>query len=214
MQRPWVTAPLLILLGADFAWMYESKVGVGRLFCTSDAERVALFRSGKDHYFLRSGEDLSPLFVDGESADRFASAVKNQPEHVLNVYLAPRACIAAWADVFEERVIGAAWMDGSAADDATRERAVRTIAAEIAAAGDAERANEINAKPFGTRRVLWWGVLHSATAFVAIAMLTVSLGGVPRWVRALRRRPWQCRGCGYDLRGNDAVKCPECGRER
>lgn len=214
MQTPWLAAVLLILLGADMVWMYEGRSGVGRFFRTSAAERIALFQSGKDYYFLRSGDDLTSLFVDGESADRFASAVKNQPESVLNVYLAPRACIAAWADIFEERVVGVSWMDGSAADDATRERAVRGIAAEFAAAGDAERASELSAKPFGTRRVLWWGVLHSAAAIVAIAGAAVSLGGVPRWVRALRRQPWQCRACGYDLRGSDGVKCSECGANR
>jgi len=40
---------------------------------------------------------------------------------------------------------------------------------------------------------------------------------IPAFVMAVNRRPrrqtWQCRGCGYDLRGlTDGVRCPECGR--
>ena len=32
-----------------------------------------------------------------------------------------------------------------------------------------------------------------------------------RWL--LRLEAWQCRGCGYDLRGLEGeVVCPECGR--
>ncbi len=33
-------------------------------------------------------------------------------------------------------------------------------------------------------------------------------------MRHWRRQPWQCRGCGYDMRGHiDSATCPECGRE-
>jgi hypothetical protein len=33
------------------------------------------------------------------------------------------------------------------------------------------------------------------------------------WMQRCRRRraPWQCHGCGYDLRGMSGEKCPECG---
>jgi hypothetical protein len=47
--------------------------------------------------------------------------------------------------------------------------------------------------------------------------MPIALLGAPYlavWARRWRRRraPWQCDGCGYDLRGMNAEKCPECGR--
>lgn len=32
------------------------------------------------------------------------------------------------------------------------------------------------------------------------------------WRRTRLLEPWQCRGCGYDVRGVVGGRCPECGR--
>ena len=38
------------------------------------------------------------------------------------------------------------------------------------------------------------------------------LGAVPMWLRATgRRRRGECEDCGYDLRGSQHSRCPECG---
>jgi len=48
----------------------------------------------------------------------------------------------------------------------------------------------------------------------ALVLLTAPLPAVRLW-RSVRRGPFgpgHCRGCGYDLRGNESGVCPECGR--
>jgi hypothetical protein len=48
----------------------------------------------------------------------------------------------------------------------------------------------------------------------ALVLLTAPLPTVRLWRRLRRRRfaPGHCRGCGYDLRGNESGVCPECGQ--
>ena len=61
-------------------------------------------------------------------------------------------------------------------------------------------------------RVLWLGFLGNTALTVAV-LLTATLGF--RWLRATRRRKrGQCLACGYDLQGQRADGCPECGSGR
>lgn len=91
----------------------------------------------------------------------------------------------------------------------------------------------INVRPlFKLRRTRWqapdlrprgqWGP-SGMRLTIAPVLLLVPLGpltAVLWWPEARRvlsramRKPWECRGCRYDLRGcpNSAV-CPECGRK-
>jgi hypothetical protein len=50
--------------------------------------------------------------------------------------------------------------------------------------------------------------------FWAVVLLTAPLPAVRLWRRVSRGGfgPGHCRGCGYDLRGNESGVCPECGR--
>ncbi|MEZ6235449.1 MAG: hypothetical protein R3B68_14780 [Phycisphaerales bacterium] len=59
-------------------------------------------------------------------------------------------------------------------------------------------------------------ILNTVTIACAIgAPLVFPWRGAAEWIRegirALRRRPWQCQSCGYDLRGLPSGVCPECG---
>ncbi len=70
-----------------------------------------------------------------------------------------------------------------------------------------------------------WGARQALSAcagpwmFISGMALVVQ---IPSWLglqgslRAIHRalsEPWQCRNCGYDLRGNSYERCPECGTE-
>jgi len=215
LQRPWVTAVLLLVLGADFARLYHANIGVGWL--VRDAiwviqhPGVVRDQFGQDYYFALDGSAISPLFRDGESADRFARMVSGEPQNVLNVHLSPRRSLGPWTAAYEERGIDVSRMDGSPVNDQTWRAAVAMVSDEVDAAGERAAAAELRENPRGTSRILWSGVTHNLVVLVMVALLIVSLGWLPRWMRSLRRQPWQCRGCGYDLRGSDGVKCPECG---
>jgi hypothetical protein len=69
-----------------------------------------------------------------------------------------------------------------------------------------------------TLRTLVLGAgLHNLGAAAACALFLVSLGWVPRTIRARREAARDaaglCPGCGYDLRAIPAdTPCPECGR--
>lgn len=54
----------------------------------------------------------------------------------------------------------------------------------------------------------WWFV--RAPLWIPAVTFAAPWIGAAVW-RRTRRRPWQCRGCGYDLRGLGAPVCPECG---
>jgi hypothetical protein len=62
------------------------------------------------------------------------------------------------------------------------------------------------------------GYATNLAILALLAALLISLAWVPRmprWIAATRRRmtarPWSCRSCGYDLRGLEGPRCPECG---
>jgi hypothetical protein len=50
----------------------------------------------------------------------------------------------------------------------------------------------------------WWAAPLAVVLFVSRVLL-----------RRMLRKPYECRGCRYDLRGlpNDAAACPECGAQ-
>lgn len=76
--------------------------------------------------------------------------------------------------------------------------------------------------------VEWWPYMHVGTEpagyalpgrymyIFAMPLWMISLGFLGGWWGARRagwhRRPWECRRCGYDLRGLPEPLCPECGR--
>lgn len=54
--------------------------------------------------------------------------------------------------------------------------------------------------------------LPVTSAIAIVFLLVVFLGTAPGlWIHL---QPYQCRECGYDLRGCEAVGCPECGWRR
>jgi len=57
-------------------------------------------------------------------------------------------------------------------------------------------------------------VFASPTAVLVPMLIASSLGLVALFerLRVLERHGVRCRGCGYDLRGQHAPSCPECGR--
>jgi hypothetical protein len=79
-------------------------------------------------------------------------------------------------------------------------------------------ARDVIDAPERSRRILWPGVARSAFAATLALGLILSILGWPAW---FARRPWsrrrrrlergQCPGCGYDLRGVESPRCPECG---
>ena len=44
--------------------------------------------------------------------------------------------------------------------------------------------------------------------------LFFGIGAIRRWRRTIRRRRARCVKCGYNLRGDFSVGCPECGWQR
>jgi hypothetical protein len=60
-------------------------------------------------------------------------------------------------------------------------------------------------------RSVQWRLTWPAWATV---LLTAAMPAVRMWRRLRRGRfgPGHCRGCGYDLRGNESGVCPECGQ--
>jgi uncharacterized paraquat-inducible protein A len=57
-----------------------------------------------------------------------------------------------------------------------------------------------------------WGIGDSFTPLLALAVWAPVFLALDR-ARALERRGLRCQGCGYDLRGQVAPRCPECGRQ-
>lgn len=67
-------------------------------------------------------------------------------------------------------------------------------------------------------RLLWDGIAHDAFALILVAALLCSFTGWPAWFaahplsrHARRRARGLCPACGYDLRGIESDRCPECG---
>jgi hypothetical protein len=58
----------------------------------------------------------------------------------------------------------------------------------------------------------WRWLATTAGISLALAAWTYAIAWMyHRWFRP--RPAWQCRGCGYDLRGlAQSTPCPECGR--
>lgn len=61
-------------------------------------------------------------------------------------------------------------------------------------------------------RPIWPGLLGDVAVFAGAWWLLLFGVGAAR--RALRRGRGRCPACGYDLRGQTATGCPECGRGR
>jgi hypothetical protein len=55
------------------------------------------------------------------------------------------------------------------------------------------------------------GVTITASLVSAPAVLSSGLIGLFFGRRHHRPPPWACAACGYDLRGIDTERCPECG---
>ena len=67
-------------------------------------------------------------------------------------------------------------------------------------------------------RVHWLFVFHTAPGVSEILFplwapfLAAALPTAYAWYRCRRRPPGHCPKCGYDLAGNTAGVCPECGK--
>lgn len=58
------------------------------------------------------------------------------------------------------------------------------------------------------------GVMLGAGLAVCTFLMACAARGVYGMVKYPNPKRWECRGCGYDLRGLSGGVCPECGRER
>ncbi len=69
----------------------------------------------------------------------------------------------------------------------------------------------------GRRRILPGGFALDTLAFTPVWYLALHLLRAPvaAVMNRIRRAPWQCRQCRYDLRGlPEDAPCPECGRKQ
>lgn len=218
MQRPWVSAALLVVLLIDFGFALWSDRGIGAV-SRAIGWRMAHISAqveqfGEDFHFVLEGDGLVPLFRDGESADRFAKLTQNEPQRVLGVWLHARKNYGVWATAYVDRDVSVFWFDGHPVHDVTWQRAIALLALELESRGDTASVAELRAFPHGTRRWLWSGAAYNAAGLGVLAAFVLSLGWLPAWLRSFRKQPWQCRRCGYDLRGIAANTCPECGELR
>ncbi|MCH8152704.1 MAG: hypothetical protein IH830_10080 [Planctomycetes bacterium] len=61
---------------------------------------------------------------------------------------------------------------------------------------------------------LWWWALVSGAALALGPSLLIAAIAVPLVRQSLRAKRGRCIACGYDLRGDLALGCPECGWRR
>jgi hypothetical protein len=225
MQRPWLAALCLAILVASVTNIVLVLGAGHRSFIIE--QFLAKRPSAGIHFFpmvyaVRTEKGWELCDTESESWDRLSRVLQDSPQRVVNlgrdVRIERTGIYALTGETRIQRLV-VARMDTdpatpalTAADDA----ALRALYCDYldSLSDDKTLSSQIRAGDVVQSRTLWPGVLHNFIALAALLGLATSLTGLPRWLRSLRRQPWQCRGCGYDLRGSDGAKCPECGRER
>lgn len=158
-----------------------------------------------------------------ESMDEATRLLAENPAMVCIVTYTPRQSRSGFWAVTRLHESHTIVLTGGSAFTAEDRRAVRRATLEAVLGPESLRdpvVARVSREDFSATRVLWGGVAHNVMAATGVLLFGLSLGWVPAyWAAARRRRAraalWrgECPGCGYSLRGLEAAKCPECGRE-
>lgn len=158
-----------------------------------------------------------------ESMDEATRLLQENPATVAHVVYQPSHVRSGfWAITREGYSHAISISGGSALTPEDRLAARRAMLEAVFGEGalrDPDR-ERVSREDFSGSRVIWGGVAHNVLAFAGFLLLCLSLGWIPAyWAAAKRRRArsalWrgECPGCGYSLLGLSATVCPECGRE-
>jgi hypothetical protein len=169
---------------------------------------------------LRTGDRFKVLSPD-DSADMVARAAFDRVDDLAHVFVHAPTPEGFWAVTRIAQPVRVQALGKTPWSDADGTSALRAVADHIASPagwGDQARAQALRARPRGTREYRPAGYAHNAGAMLALAVLAVSLTGLPGWVREARRRRAErslargrCPECGYSIQGLASAVCPECG---
>ena len=229
-QNPVVTVALLVALGADLLLLpgdpprstvvgsfvqNEVLTGGNRTYHPFGLQVYVLVEDGRPSRLFdparESWDELGALMV--ERPDDIVIATYTWDDATISGTYAP----TTWED---RKVLRLTSTRGEAIRPDIDRLAVRAAVVSYFRRFDslAPHADAIEHGDAIRRRVLWSGVLHNAASGLALVVLVVSLGWIPRtrgWVRSRREARALVRGvcpsCGYAIAGVD--RCPECGRQ-
>jgi hypothetical protein len=187
--------------------------------------------------WLSTGAGIPPLYVvrevrpDGmaamriinpskESWDELARLMFERPDDVGSVAVsAEMQRSGLWAMTRHEQTLRVHWTEyGEAWTPEDQQRAQSAALAAFAHRNPAPMSGHVEYGPGTHSWRLWSGYLINIVTLAMVAGFVISLRWVPHVPqriasarRRLTQKPWQCRACGYDLRGLEIDKCPECG---
>ncbi len=219
--RPWVTGLLVLVLFLD-ACTLDVRTVVGDVMSELEVPFRPRYCSCHCGCFWAA---VSGLFVERDGALQVDFSRSEREEYL--GYAAGFVCDEPggfWAVTSCERSVTLEMVFETERIASTEEaaRIRRQLADELETYPDepdaAISAQMLRSDAAPVRRVIWFGYLHNVFSLLLAVSACYSLGWIYRehaWRRRAQaiRRGW-CPRCGYELCGDVAAGCPECGWRR
>ncbi len=234
LQRPLVSLVLFLAVSADVLFVFRAYTWSGT---PNNATTTAIpwhisrhllglkvpdieFSYPWSSYFVREGDAYRDLDSIRTSADELTKLLASRPGDVIEIrrtrFLGRRGWWAPTRTLREHRLKITRMSDGASLD--------KDLAARSAYGGTmfGKRDPELSRlllRDIEDQRPIWSGYIHNLATLLALILLAISMGWVPRmWGAGRRRRLLErsiCPACAYDLSATKdlaGVKtCPECG---